>query len=67
MVDPRIYEDEVDVHYVRHSPGQESIRIQVGDLIGGEGRAVDLDIRDAVYVRYLLDGAIKDYERAVGR
>jgi len=67
MVDERIYEDEIDAHYVRHSPRQESVRVQIGSLIMGDGKAVDLDIRDAVYFRYLLDGAIHDYEKAAGK
>lgn len=63
MVDPNIHENEVDAYYVRHSGKQESVRVQVGGLFHG-GMAADLDIRDAVYFRYLLDGAIQDYEKA---
>jgi hypothetical protein len=43
---------------------EECIRVNINGI---DGVIVDLDIRDAVYFRYLLDGAINDYERAVGR
>ena len=59
-------ETEIEVYYT--SPGEvasEAIRIQYGSLVDHE--YVDLDIREAVYLRYQLDGAISDYERAVGR
>jgi hypothetical protein len=62
--------DQFDVWY-NPSTGEdpETIRVAVGRLLDAEseGRLVKLDIRDAVYFRYLLDGAINDYERAVGR
>jgi hypothetical protein len=45
--------------------GLEHIVVRVGDVL--DGIQVELDIRDAVYFRYLLDGAINDYERAVGK
>jgi hypothetical protein len=32
-----------------------------------EGEFTDLDIRDAVFLRWQLDGAIKDYEKGAGR
>lgn len=59
--------NEVEAYYV--APGGttsgDTIRIMHGDLTQGE--YTDLDIRDAVFLRYQLDGAISDYERAVGR
>lgn len=61
---------EYDAWYDRGEElGLESIKVLVGSLwgAGDEGRCVSLDIRDAVYFRYLLDGAINDYEKAVGR
>jgi hypothetical protein len=56
--------DEIEAYYV-HENHFEVIRIMHGDLTQGE--YTDLDIRDAVFLRYQLDGAIQDYERAVGR
>ena len=58
--------DEVEAHYVR--PGEispEAIRLVYGSVLDSE--FVDLDIREAVFLRYQLDGAISDYEKAVGR
>lgn len=56
----------VEAYYTRHSrDGEETIRIMHGDLT--QGQYTDLDIRDAVFLRYQLDGAIQDYEKAVGR
>jgi hypothetical protein len=43
----------------------EGIRVRLGDW--DSRREEVLDIREAVYFRYLLDGAINDYERAVGK
>lgn len=45
----------------------DRIRVRVGKWNADDRQVVDLDIRDAVYLRYLLDGAISDYERAVGK
>lgn len=56
--------DEIEAYYTGTS-GNEAIRITHGAFLGHE--YTDLDIRDAVFLRYQLDGAINDYERAVGR
>jgi hypothetical protein len=45
--------------------GLETIRIASGPF--DDRKVIDLDIRDAVFLRYQLDGAIQDYERAVGK
>jgi hypothetical protein len=59
-------EHEVEAYYTRKSiNNEEVIRVQYGDLANYE--YADLDIRDAVFLRYQLDGAIQDYEKAVGR
>ncbi len=56
----------VEAYYTRSlGDDEEAIRIMHGDFT--EGQFTDLDIRDAVFLRYQLDGAINDYERAVGR
>lgn len=57
--------EEIEVYYTRHADDSEVIRVMHGDLTQGE--YTDLDIRDAVFLRYQLDGAISDYERAVGK
>jgi hypothetical protein len=56
--------EEVSIYYAREG-ASESIRVIYGSLFDGD--YVDLDIRDAVFLRYQLDGAIQDYERAVGK
>lgn len=57
--------EEIEAYYVSDNPRYEVIRIMHGDL--SQGEYTDLDIRDAVFLRYQLDGAIQDYERAVGK
>lgn len=51
---------------VWYSKDGDQIRIRLGG-VWAEGHTFWVDIRDAVYFRYLLDGAINDYERAVGK
>ncbi len=55
-------ETEIEAYYTLSGDG-EAIRIVHGAFT--EGEYTDLDIRDAVFLRYQLDGAISDYERAV--
>lgn len=50
-----------------YSGPQNGDRIRVRLGTSDEARVELLDIRDAVYLRYLVDGAIQDYERAVGK
>ena len=58
-------DQEVEAWYWRDpSSPAESIKVGFG-LFTDEKRIVDLDIRDAVFLRYQLDGAISDYERAI--
>lgn len=57
-------ESEFDAWYSGPGGG-DHIRVRIGRM--GDHKVELLDIRDAVYFRYLLDGAIQDYERAVGK
>lgn len=57
-------EREIEAYYTRNG-SEECIRVTYGSMLDGE--FADLDIRDAVFLRYQLDGAIGDYERAVGK
>lgn len=57
---------DADAWYSKDDTG-ECIRVSVGGDELALTQIANLDIRDAVYLRYMLDGAIKDYERAVGK
>lgn len=53
-------EPDVEAYYVADG---DTIRLSYGHLLQGQYR--NLDIKDAVFLRYQLDGAIRDYERSV--
>ncbi len=55
---------EVEVYYTGPAAG-EFIRVVHGDFALGEYR--DLDIRDALFLQWQLQGAIDDYTKAAGR
>lgn len=56
--------EEIEAYYTGDNHG-DAVRITYGSFL--DGKYTDLDIRDAVFLRYQLDGAIQDYERAVGK
>lgn len=57
---------EIEAYYYGGEElGLECIRLYFKSL--QQSGILDLDIRDAVFLRFQLDGAISDYEKAVGR